>query len=516
MYVVTASEMKKIDKDTIDKYGIPPSILMENAGTNTVSAILNEIGSVAFKKIYVFCGDGNNGGDGFVIARHLKSEGAIVRIILCGDEKKLSSESKINLNAARNYGIDIFNISSLNDLERISDDIITSDIIIDALIGTGLKSEVRDLTAKIIMYINNLGKYTVSVDIPSGIDSDTGNIMGVAVYANLTVTFGLPKIGITIYPGLEYVGKLIVADINFPPQLLSIPRKNILITSELIPPLLPYRHPNANKGHFGPILIIGGSRGMGGAVALTAKAALKTGAGIVMVAVPNNLHDSIKSSSDEVIVAPLKDTDEGFISADNYERIIELSEKAKIVVIGPGLGRKKETQTLVLKLTQALDKPLIIDADGINAISEDKKYLKNIKKDVIITPHLGEMARLTGITIEEIIKDKIKVIKDFIREYKINVLLKDGRSILGSVDDNIYINTTGNSGMASPGMGDVLAGIIAALAAHNMSLQQAAIVGNYIHGMAGDLSLDEISEEGIIAGELINKIPVVLKKLRNK
>ncbi len=516
MYVVTASEMKEIDRQTIDKYGIPPSILMENAGSNTVNAILNEVGNIAFKKIYVFCGDGNNGGDGFVIARHLKSEGAIVCIVFCGDEKKLSSESLINFEAAKNYGINIFKVSDIKDLEKITDDIITADIVIDALIGTGLKSAVKDLTSRIIVFINNLGKYTVSVDVPSGIDSDTGNVMGVAVYANLTVTFGLPKTGITIYPGLAYVGKLIVADINFPPQLLSIPRKSILVTSELIPTLLPYRHPNANKGHFGPVLIIGGSRGMGGAVALAAKAALKTGAGIVTVAVPATLHDSIKSSSDEVIVSPLKETDDGFISADNFKRIIELTEKAKVVVIGPGLGRKKDTQSLVFELIQKIDKPLIIDADGINAVSEDKKHLKNIKKDAIITPHLGEMSRLTGIAIEEIIKDKIKVIKEFVREYKINVLLKDGRSIVCDVEGNIYINTTGNSGMATPGTGDVLSGIIAALTAHNITLQQAAVVGNYIHGMSGDLLLNEMSEEGIIAGDLINKIPVVIKNLRKR
>ncbi|MCX7698614.1 MAG: NAD(P)H-hydrate dehydratase [Candidatus Goldbacteria bacterium] len=516
MYLVTASEMKEIDRQTIDKYGIPPSILMENAGINTVSAILNDFGSVAFKKIYVFCGDGNNGGDGFVIARHLKSAGAIVRIIFCGDEKKLSAESLINYEAAKNYGVEIFKISSFENIEPITDDIITSDIIVDALIGTGLKSEVKDLMAKIILFINNLGKYTVAVDVPSGVDSDTGNVMGVAIYANLTVTFGLPKIGITIYPGLAHVGKLIVADINFPPSLLSIPRKNILVTSELIPPLLPFRPPNANKGHFGPILIIGGSKGMGGAVSLAAKAALKTGAGIVTVAVPETLHDSIKASSDEVIVAPLKETDDGFISDDNFKRIIELAEKAKVIVIGPGLGRKKETQQLVFKLLQEIDRPLIIDADGINAVSEDKKHLKNIKKDVIITPHLGEMSRLTGIAIEEIIKDKIKVIKEFIKEYKINVLLKDGRSIVGDVEGNIYINTTGNSGMATPGTGDVLSGIIAALAAHNLPLYQAAIVGNFIHGLSGDLLLNEMSEEGIIAGDIINKIPVAIKKLRNK
>ncbi len=347
--------------------------------------------------------------------------------------------------------------------------------------------------------------------MPSGVNSDTGAVMGTAIYANLTVTFGLPKIGISIYPGLECTGKLVVADINFPMELLSMPRKNVLMTGELIAPMLPYRPANANKGHFGPILIIGGSRGMGGAVSLAARAALKAGAGIVTLAVAESLHDSIKSRTDEAIIAALKETRDGLLGLDNFDRIMELAHSAKVVAIGPGMGRDRETQALARKLIESIDRPIVIDADGLNAVSEDKKCLKNIKKDVILTPHIGEMSRLTGVIIEDIIKDKIRVISDFVAENKVNVLLKDGRSLLADTGGNIYVNTTGNSGMATPGSGDALTGIVAAFMAHGMPAAQAGITGNYIHGLAGDLLLPKMSEEGITASDIIENIPVAIK-----
>jgi NAD(P)H-hydrate epimerase len=332
----------------------------------------------------------------------------------------------------------------------------------------------------------------------------------------MTVTFGLPKIGLTIYPGLEYTGKLVVADNNYPSGLLSRPRKNVLITKELVTPMMPYRHPNANKGHFGPVLIIGGSPGMTGAVVLSAKAALKSGAGIVTVAVSQSLVNSVKSRSDEVIVAALKETKDGFISEDAYAHIMELSGQAKVVVIGPGMGRDKGTQSLIKKLIKDIKKPMVIDADGLNAIEGDKTCLKNMDKDVILTPHIGEMARLTGIKIEDIIKDKIAVLRSFIGEYKVNVILKDGRSILGDPENNIYINTTGNSGMATPGSGDALTGIIAAFMAHSMLSAQAGIAANYTHGLAGDMLLQEISGEGITAEDIINNVPRAIKALKQQ
>jgi hydroxyethylthiazole kinase-like uncharacterized protein yjeF len=516
MYLVTSDEMKEIDRATIEKYGVPASVLMENAGSNITQAILNEFGPVFYKRVSVFCGGGNNGGDGFVIARHLKSEGAIVRVYFTGDRDRLSPESGTNLEICRKYGIEIIIIKSLTDIEKNAFDIMGSDIIIDALIGTGLKKDVEGFAAQLIIYLNSLGKYTVSVDVPSGVDSDTGGTRGAAVYADLTVTLGLPKIGLAIYPGIECAGKLVVADINFPVELLSMPRRHVLITKEIAAPMMPYRPPNANKGHFGPVLIVGGCRGMGGAVALAARAALRAGAGVVTLAVPGSLHDSIKSRTDEAIVAAISESKEGILSIDNYDRIMELAQKAKVVAIGPGMGRDRETQALVRKLVESVKSPLVIDADGINAVSEDKKCLKNVKKDVILTPHIGEMSGLTGISIEDIIKDKIRVASEFTREYRVNVLLKDGRSIISDTGSNIYINTTGNSGMATPGSGDALTGAIAAFMAHGMPAAQAGIAAGYVHGLAGDMLLAKMSGEGITASDIIDYIPVAIKDLKKQ
>lgn len=513
MYLVNTGEMREIEKLTIEKYKVPPEILMENAGLNVVMALQRELGTLVFKRISVFCGGGNNGGDGFVVARHLISEGASVIIFFIGEKEKLSPESFKNYEMAEKYGVPIINLKSIADIEKYRQEILLSDIIIDALIGTGIKKDIEGFLASLITFINTTGKYIVSVDLPSGVDADTGDIKGVAIRADLTVTFGLPKIGISIFPGLECTGKLVCADINFPPQLLSLPRKNVLVTEEIVTPLLPIRPLNANKGSFGPILIIGGSIGLDGAVTLTSKAALRAGAGIVNACVPESLYNSVKSRSDETIVTPLEEKN-GFLALKNFDKLLQLSEKAKIVVIGPGIGRDKETQELVRRLIEKIEKPLVIDADGLNAISEDKKCLNNIKKDVILTPHIGEMSRLTGRKIEDIIKDKISITKDFIKDYKVNVLLKDGRSMVVDIENNVYINTTGNSGMATPGSGDVLTGLIAAFMAHNLMSVQAGITANYIHGLAGDLLLDNISEEGIIASDIIEYIPRAIKKLK--
>jgi NAD(P)H-hydrate epimerase len=253
---------------------------------------------------------------------------------------------------------------------------------------------------------------------------------------------------------------------------------------------------------------------MGGAVALAAKAALKTGAGLVTAAVPESLHDSIKAGCDEVILISLKETEEGGISGDNYERLMELTQKAKVTAIGPGMGRNRETQALVRRLVESIQRPVVLDADGINAVSDDKKCLKNIKKDVILTPHIGEMSRLTGTKIEEIIKDKPGILREFVKQFRVNVLLKDGRSILADYESNAYINTTGNSGMATPGSGDVLTGMISALMAHGLLSVQAGIIASYIHGLAGDMLLAEMSEEGITASDIIKNIPVAIKNLK--
>lgn len=514
MYIADSSEMKEIEKKTIEEFGVSSSVLMENAGISVVDALTAETGSVLMKRVCVFCGQGQNGGDGFVVARHLRCDGAAVTIFFTGDRRKLTAESEANLAAAIKYGAEVFALNDDASLEAAGDAVYSCDIIVDALLGTGLNRPVEGFMAKIITLMNAAGRYTVSVDVPSGLNPDTGDCAPVCVYADLTVTFGLPKKGLVVFPGFDAVGKIVVADISFPVSLLSAPRKNVLVTPDIAVSMLPYRPKNANKGTFGPILIIGGCRGMGGAAALSARGALKSGAGIVTIAAPGSLHDSIKAGFDEVLFAALKEDDEGFISGEAIDRLLELSTKAKVAVIGPGLGAGARVRALAREFIVKSKLPLVIDADAINAVSEDKNCLKSMSKDVILTPHLGEMARLCDKGIVDVIKDKFTVAADFARTHRVNVLLKDGRSIIADRDGNIYVNTTGNSGMATPGSGDVLSGVIASFAGQGMNTLQAGIGANYVHGLSGDLLLSEMSGEGITAGDIAANMAKAIKSLK--
>ncbi len=516
MYIVTSDEMREIDEKTIREYGVSGGILMENAAINTLMAMQREFGPVFYRKVCVFCMPGNNGGDGMALARHLKNEGAIPKIFLAGDPEKVKGEARVNFEAAKKYGIEIENINSEKDLEKYRYEIMSCDIIVDALIGLGLKKDIEGFPAKLMMFLNALGKPIVSVDVPAGVDADTGAIKGAAIRAALTVTFGLPKRGLCVYPGLDYTGKLVVSDISLPQELLNRPRQGVLITRDMAVPMLPAREQNANKGHFGPILIIGGAPGMSGAVTMAAKAALKSGAGVVMACVPAGVEQVIKSRLDEVITIGLPQTPEGYLSEKSFDRIAKLSEKAKVVALGPGLGRAKQPFALARKIVGEINRAMVVDADGLNAVSENKKCLKNLKKDVILTPHIGEMARLASAGIEDVIRDKIKILKEFITENPVNVLLKDGRSMVMDTDFNLYVNTTGNPGMATPGSGDVLTGLTAALMAHGIPAAQAGIAANYVHGFSGDILSPETGEEGMIASDIIEGLPKAFKKMRTQ
>jgi len=516
MYLVGAGEMRDIETRALESYGITENILMENAGAAAVNAMLAEYGPLGGKRICVFCGTGNNGGDGFVIARHLLSEGAVPYIFITCNREKMSSASAGNLTAAIKYGVSVYELNTMEQLGAVHPICSSCDLIIDAIFGNGISRAIEGFASKLIIYINSLGKITISVDLPSGINPDTGNIMGTAVQADMTVTFGLPKLGLSVYPGYQHTGKLVLADINFPPQLLGIPRKNVLITANIASAMLPYRPGNANKGTFGPVLIIGGSPGLCGAVTLAGRAALKSGAGIVNACVPEGQYTAVKSASEEMLVTSLKENKNGSISEKNREHIKGLIDKSKTVLIGPGAGTDEETRSLIREIIAYCDKPMIIDADGINAVAQDKNCLNNAKKDVIMTPHMGEMSRLCSIPIEQLMKEKITAASEFAVKNGINVLLKDGRSFLSDKDGNIYVNTTGNNGLASPGTGDVLAGIISSLKAQGTETAAAGIAGSYIHGLAADMLLKDMSEEGITASDVIVKIPSALKKIRKQ
>lgn len=513
MKVANRKEIKDIDRKAVEKYGIPETVLMENAGHEVVLAMTERYGDLTGKRVSVIAGKGNNGGDGFVIARHLYNRNVRVEVFLLGTSSDIKGAAKINLNILKKVGITLYEKVSFKDLNI---NLRHADIIVDAIFGTGLSSEVKKPFSDVINLINSSGKPVVSVDIPSGISSDTGEILGVAVRADLTVTFVLPKRGIILFPGAEYAGVIKIADIGIPAKVIE--EGNIkcnLSTGKDIQSLLPERSPDSHKGSFGHLLVIAGSVGKTGAASMTGLSALRVGAGLVTIAIPEGLNDILEIKLTEVMTLPLPETDDHSISMSAEKILIKTIKNMTASAIGPGLSTHPETARLVRRLITMAEKPVLIDADGINALIGYLDILKRSKAPLILTPHPGEMARLIGKSSKDIQKDRIGIAQDFAMKYRVYLVLKGARTVFADPHGNVYINTTGNPGMATAGTGDVLTGIIGGLIAQGIEILDAIKIGVYIHGLAGDLASKTFGEMGMIAGDMIERIPEAIKCLRD-
>ncbi|GAB4264276.1 NAD(P)H-hydrate dehydratase [Thermincola ferriacetica] len=514
MFLVTAEEMQNLDKLTIDQVGIPGVVLMENAGLQVVKVIKEILGEVPGKQVAVFAGKGNNGGDGFVIARHLLNMGAEVKVLLNGEPADITGDAKVNLNILQNMGQKIFTINNSNSLNIVKLTLVYTDLIVDAVFGTGFKGAVNDHMGKIISLINESGKPVVAVDIPSGLEANTGQVHGPCIRATHTVTFGLPKLGLTIHPGKEYAGQLHIADISIPPDLVKKQNFNkFLLTKELVAQMLPKRHSQGHKGDYGRVLVVAGSEGLTGAAVLTSTAVLKSGAGLATLAVPRSLHDLMEIKLTEVMTKPLPETEKKTISRDALDEVIALTESADVVALGPGISTEPATAGFVRDLLPELNKPVVIDADGLNALAGNLEVLKKIEAPVVITPHPGEMARLAGIKTEEVQNNRIEVAREFAANWRVNVVLKGTETVIAGVDGSLFVNSTGNPGMATGGSGDVLTGVIAGLIGQGLAPVRAAAAGVFIHGYAGDLGALEKGQAGLLAGDILNLLPKVFREL---
>jgi len=527
--IATSEEMQWIDRTTIEKYGIPGTVLMERAGLSVVARINNLFFQCAEKrgqnkdngkKIIVFCGGGNNGGDGFVIARVLHNHGREVEVFLAAHPGSLKGDAKINYDAARKYGLVIRQVSYF--LKHYPSGHIHNCIIVDALLGTGLKKEVRAPLSDLISTINKMSCPVVSVDVPSGISSDTGQIMGCAIKARYTVTFGLAKRGHFIYPGAEYAGQLFIEDIGFPRTLLASEKIRVnLVQKEDIRYLIPARPKYSHKGTYGHVLIVAGSRGKTGAALMAAKACLRTGAGLVTIGIPETLLNTFQSRVTEEMLLPLPDKGNGTLSYEAAESIFDfLKKKGTVLAIGPGLSADKEISRLVNELIRGSKVPIVIDADGLNAIAENIGVLKESSAPIILTPHPGEMARLMshkpgkGALRTLIEKDRIHTALNFSRRTETCLVLKGAPTITATPQGNAYINSTGNPGMATAGTGDVLTGVISALLAQNMGQVEAAIAGVYLQGLVGDIAAGIRGQNSLIASDIISSLPKALRSIR--
>jgi NAD(P)H-hydrate epimerase len=499
--------MRNLDKHATEEFGIPEEILMENAGQAVYFVILKEFG-IRNKKFVIFCGTGNNGGDGLVVARKIHSNGGEVKVFLLDDEAKFGGTARKNFEIITKMPIEISRISSIESTKSAA---LHSDAIVDAIFGTGLAREVSGIYRDVIELINESGKTVFSVDIPSGINGNTGEVMGIAVKADYTITFGLPKIGNILYPGYENCGKLYLSHISFPPSLYNADSIKIEINN---PVELPGRDKDTHKGDYGRALFIAGSANYLGAPYFSAMSFLKAGGGLSYLAAPNSICPFLASKGSEIVFLPQRETASGSIALENREELLEFSQRADMVVTGPGLSLATETQELIRELAQGIKKPLLIDGDGITAIAQDLGKIKHREAATILTPHFGEMSRITKMEISEVNKNKVEVLQKAARELNAIIVLKGAHSLVGYPDETVFINLTGNPGMATAGSGDVLTGTIAAMFGLGLPLEDAVRMGVFIHGFAGDLAAKDKGEDGVTAQDILDYLPAAMKRYR--
>jgi NAD(P)H-hydrate epimerase len=504
MKICTVAEMQQLDQTAMETYAIPETILMENAGLATCNIIAERF-EIQKNHFLVVCGSGNNGGDGLVIARKLYSNGASVCLALLASPAKFKSAAQINFKIIEKLGIPIYNIT---EREQLREPLKNADIIIDAIFGTGLQRKVEGLYSDIIHSINQSSLPCISVDIPSGINGNTGEIMGTAIEANITITYGQPKLGNLFYPGNKNGGKLYVTHISFPPELYDKPE----LKSELnMPAALNGRDQNGHKGSFSKALFIAGSAHYFGAPYFSAFSFLKSGGGMSYLASVDAVIQSVASHAPEIIMLSQITNNEQAISSKNLNALLTKAQEMDFIVIGPGISLADDTKALILNFVKELNKPLLIDGDGLTAFIDHFHVLANRRAPTILTPHEGEFSRLIQKSTAEIKKDRIKLLKEFSEQTNSFVVLKGSRTLICQPTEEIYINITGNSGMATAGSGDVLCGIIAAMAAHTDSLTEALKSAVFLHGLSGDLAAKELGEHGITASDLIDFTPLAIR-----
>jgi len=507
MNVSTVKQMRAMDRTAIEQYGIVEELLMENAG-QAACTVLQAMAPVAGRRVVIFCGLGNNGGDGLVLARKLHSLATEVRVYLLGDPNRFSGAARLNLDIVRRLPL---SMSQLGDCNNLADQLARCDIVVDAIFGTGLSREISGLQGQVIELINNSQKPVLSLDIPSGVAGDTGQVLGTAVQATATVSFGLPKIGNLLYPGFALGGILHVSHISFPLALTEDEQLQVTINN---PPPLPSRDVTGHKGSFGQALFIAGAAGYLGAPRFAAQSFLKAGGGYSRLAAPEAIVPFLAMQAGEVVFVPQQPTPSGSIALSNRDALLELATSQDFVVIGPGLSLDPQSQQLVRELTATIDQPLLIDGDGLTALCAEPEILQQRTAATVLTPHLGEMARLTGRSIAEIEQDKIGVLRQTAARLQAVIVLKGPHSLIGTPDGRVFINLSGNSGMGSAGTGDVLTGTIAAAFCLGLPFVEAICKGVLLHGLAGDLAAADLGEDGITAGDILDYLPRALQTER--
>ncbi|MEW5691959.1 MAG: NAD(P)H-hydrate dehydratase [Candidatus Hydrogenedentota bacterium] len=508
MKIVNQEQMKEIDRKTIEEIKIPSLILMENAANNTVLAAEEMLGNLNRKKIGIFCGTGNNGGDGMAVSRILLTRKAEPYIYIIGDIDKITDDAKIQFEIIKNLEIPFVNIKDKADLIKSKNN---WDLVIDAILGTGSKGELRGIYRDTVIWLNSLNKPILSIDIPTGVEPDTGKVYTDAIRATRTITFGLPKIGNVFYPGTVFTGALNVVDIGFPSKFLQDEniKLNLLLLEE-VRNLLPSYPENISKDNRGRTLIIGGGQGMAGAVVLAAQAALKIGAGVVYTYTGKGSHKIVANNSIESVNF---ECEEDYLTNKDVEKIKGIAVRCKSVAIGPGLSLEPQTKNAFFRILKEVKTKFVIDADGINILKDNIEILNEIPYS-ILTPHLKEFARLTDINEKEILTNALSIGEEFAKKWNIILLLKGFRSIIFLPDTQKFILPVGNISLATAGSGDVLTGIICGLLAMTENPMKSALAGSFIHGFIGDMLKAEIGDTGATSIDILKNIPLAIKKIK--
>ncbi|PKM51840.1 MAG: bifunctional ADP-dependent NAD(P)H-hydrate dehydratase/NAD(P)H-hydrate epimerase [Firmicutes bacterium HGW-Firmicutes-7] len=506
MIAVTGKEMKEIDRFTIEEIGLYGIVLMENAANEFVKELNKEL-DVDNSFVVIFCGLGNNGGDGFAIARLLKLRNIDVQVVLVGPLESLKGDAKGNYNILLQLDVPIKRIRCEEDLNQLLGNIPKHAVFVDAIFGFGCNKNIVGLYERTISFMNECPNKIFSVDIPSGVNADNGCIMGIAISAYKTITFCLPKVGLFLYPGATYTGDVVVVDIGIPDKAWRNKHFKHEIIEDSFKQLLPTRRVISHKGTYGKVLIIAGSHNMIGAAILSARSAYRTGCGIVKIITERGHEDALFAAVPEAIV-------EGYSRDENFNEAIPKINEAIIwadaILIGPGMTEDAFTKRLLELVLINEDKKLIIDADGLNVLAKNMAMFNRRNENTIITPHIGEMARLTAHGVNEIMENTVEFSVAFSQKYNTVTVLKSARTIVAD-DHRVIINSLGNNGMATAGAGDVLAGIIVGLLAQEGKVLKAAALGVYIHSKAGDYAKEQVGEHSLIASNIIDAISTVMR-----
>ncbi len=513
MFIVTAAQIQEMDRRTIQEFGIPGRVLMECAGRGATRVFMKRIYGNGPGSVGVLAGRGNNGGVGFVMARYLAQMDVDVKVFLLAKTDSVKGDAAANLKLLAAAHVPVVEIPAETDLAAHLSDMKHQTYWIDALLGTGLNADVKGHYREVIDLINTFNRPVLAVDIPSGLNADTGQPCGACIQAAATATFAFPKIGHVSYPGAQYCGHVEVIDIGIPPAMVKAAEvRQQLISALSVQALLGRRPPDTHKGRSGHLLVIAGSTGKTGAAAMTATSALRAGAGLVTLGVPKSLNPILEAILIEAMTIALPDQGTGLLLEEAFDTIVHAAEDKQAVALGPGLGTASHTRNLVSRIIREIDLPMVIDADGLNNLAGHMGCLKGRKNATILTPHPGEMARLSDVTTARIQQDRIGAARNLAQSSQTHVVLKGARTVIAEPGGRVWINPTGNPGMAAGGMGDVLTGLITGMLAQGCPASEACRTGVYLHGLAADI-LAGATARGYLATEVMNAVPRAIQRV---